>query len=226
MIDFAGPQSDFFVSRGERPCIVGTTSKGARPTPPAIKPSGIPGNWVTVTADISKSTLIIRRSRVHVPSALLERRSDPGFSGMRMLPGTAAGNRRHRLPNAAASSTRRQMPIRAPADMGKWEFEVASALAQIAAISIVRHRTVAGRDYTGAQLQRAIDSRIVIEQAKRVIAQQRGVRMDEAFSLLRTHSRKHEGRAQQHRRADRRSADRGGVSVSQRASNARCDSVV
>jgi hypothetical protein len=118
------------------------------------------------------------------------------------------------------------MPIRAPADMGKWEFEVASALAQIAAISIVRHRTVAGRDYTGAQLQRAIDSRIVIEQAKRVIAQQRGVRMDEAFSLLRTHSRKHEGRAQQHRRADRRSADRGGVSVSQRASNARCDSVV
>ncbi len=40
------------------------------------------------------------------------------------------------------------------------------------------------------QLRHALDSRIVIEQAKGVIAQNRGISVEDAFGRLRSHSRK------------------------------------
>lgn len=77
-----------------------------------------------------------------------------------------------------------------PGFLGDRDFAVASALTQIATISIVQHRSSSGQSATIAQLQHALDSRVLIEQAKGVISQQRGVPMDEAFGLLRTHSRR------------------------------------
>jgi len=41
------------------------------------------------------------------------------------------------------------------------------------------------------QLQRALNSRILIEQAKGVIAQRSQVNMNEAFNRLRAHARSH-----------------------------------
>lgn len=76
--------------------------------------------------------------------------------------------------------------------LGERDFAVASALAQIATISIVQHESLSGQSQDNAQLQRAVDSRVAIEQAKAVISQQRGIPMDEAFRLLRTHSRHHQ----------------------------------
>jgi GAF domain-containing protein len=66
---------------------------------------------------------------------------------------------------------------------------LAEALAQIATISIVQHQTVTEHGLLNAQLQRALDSRIVIEQAKGVISQQRAISIDSAFALLRSHAR-------------------------------------
>jgi hypothetical protein len=72
------------------------------------------------------------------------------------------------------------------------DFAIASALAQVATISIVQHRSISGQGDVNAQLQRALDSRVVIEQAKGVVSQQRGVPIDEAFVLLRSHSRRNQ----------------------------------
>ena len=41
------------------------------------------------------------------------------------------------------------------------------------------------------QLQHALNSRIVIEQAKGMVAQRQGLNMEQAFSALRIHARNH-----------------------------------
>ncbi|WP_338419220.1 ANTAR domain-containing protein [Cryobacterium levicorallinum] len=62
-------------------------------------------------------------------------------------------------------------------------------MADVATISILQERTVREDAVVNEQLQRALNSRIVIEQAKGVIAQLSTVDMDEAFKRLRADAR-------------------------------------
>jgi GAF domain-containing protein len=66
----------------------------------------------------------------------------------------------------------------------------ARALADIAATSLVQQRTIDDAVRTQAQLQAALESRTVIEQAKGWIANRSGVDTKTAFSLLRDHARR------------------------------------
>ena len=66
---------------------------------------------------------------------------------------------------------------------------VAQALADIATIAILQNRTSIMAAEVNAQLSAALTSRIVIEQAKGVIAERRQVSVDTAFALLRRHAR-------------------------------------
>ncbi|NQX11776.1 GAF and ANTAR domain-containing protein [Microbacteriaceae bacterium VKM Ac-2855] len=65
----------------------------------------------------------------------------------------------------------------------------ARALADVATIGILHQRAIAESDLIRLQLQRALDSRIVIEQAKGVIAFTHRVDVEQAFAILRGHAR-------------------------------------
>lgn len=66
---------------------------------------------------------------------------------------------------------------------------LALALAQMATISVVQHKVLGDHKALTDQLRGALDSRILIEQAKGILAQRHGVPVDAAFSLLRNYAR-------------------------------------
>ena len=73
--------------------------------------------------------------------------------------------------------------------MGDHDIAAAQALADIATITIVQHRAAAQARLLNEQLTEALNSRIVIEQAKGVLAERSSLDMAEAFSRLRTYAR-------------------------------------
>lgn len=76
-----------------------------------------------------------------------------------------------------------------PGVMDADDISVAQGLADVATIGILQERALRESDIAREQLQHALNSRVVIEQAKGVIAQSRSVDMDESFRILRTYSR-------------------------------------
>lgn len=69
------------------------------------------------------------------------------------------------------------------------DVRVAEALGQMAAVGIINRREVEEHDRRASQLQQALDSRVVIEQAKGMIAERAHVDPATAFELIRSTSR-------------------------------------
>lgn len=66
---------------------------------------------------------------------------------------------------------------------------VAQAFADVATIGILQDRAIRQSDVVRGQLQHALNSRVIIEQAKGVVAQTRKVSVDVAFTLIRDYAR-------------------------------------
>lgn len=71
------------------------------------------------------------------------------------------------------------------------DLRIVQGLADVATIGLLQQRAVERGDVLTEQLQSALDSRVTIEQAKGVLAQLRGVSIDQAFVLMRSYCRNH-----------------------------------
>jgi len=74
------------------------------------------------------------------------------------------------------------------------ELEIARAMAQVATIALTQERAIRERSMLAEQLQAALRSRIVIEQAKGMLAEHLSTTVDEAFQLLNKYARDHNRR--------------------------------
>jgi transcriptional regulator with GAF, ATPase, and Fis domain len=76
-----------------------------------------------------------------------------------------------------------------PTEMSATQLQVAHAMTSMATLGILNHWTVRRQELLAEQLQTALNSRVVIEQAKGVIAERSSVDMATAFELLRSAAR-------------------------------------
>jgi transcriptional regulator with GAF, ATPase, and Fis domain len=70
----------------------------------------------------------------------------------------------------------------------------AQALADVATIGILQHRAASEQRLLAQQLQYALQSRILVEQAKGILAEYAGVDMERSFSVLRLYARSNNAR--------------------------------
>ncbi|MGX6607214.1 GAF and ANTAR domain-containing protein [Micromonosporaceae bacterium Da 78-11] len=80
------------------------------------------------------------------------------------------------------------------ADFDDADVPIVQALADVAAIALLQQRALLREQTLTDQLQRALDSRVIIEQAKGVVIRAYGVSPDKAFAMIRAYSRRHNKR--------------------------------
>jgi GAF domain-containing protein len=83
---------------------------------------------------------------------------------------------------------------RSVGDLDDGDLRIVQALADVAAISLLQERTITRAEELSEQLQAALNSRIVIEQAKGAIAQTYQIDVDAAFALIRSYARRNSRR--------------------------------
>ena len=71
------------------------------------------------------------------------------------------------------------------------DLRLAQALADVATIALIQDRAAADTTIVNEQLQNALDSRVVLEQAKGVLAYSGDLDMSAAYAALRTYARDH-----------------------------------
>lgn len=74
-------------------------------------------------------------------------------------------------------------------EMRPADVEAAQALADVATIAILQHRAASEAQVLAQQLTHALSSRIILEQAKGVIAERLDLDMERSFATLRNHAR-------------------------------------
>jgi transcriptional regulator with GAF, ATPase, and Fis domain len=86
---------------------------------------------------------------------------------------------------------------RNPGGIDSEDLRIVQALVDVATIGLLQERAIRRGEVLTEQLQGALNSRVVIEQAKGALAQIRGISVDEAFDLMRAFARRNGRRLSQ-----------------------------
>jgi GAF domain-containing protein len=78
-----------------------------------------------------------------------------------------------------------------PGTMRSADVAAAQAMADVATIAILQHRATHEAQMVNEQLNHALNSRVIIEQAKGMLAERAAVDVDQAFGMLRSYARSH-----------------------------------
>ena len=132
------------------------------------------GQAVTVT-DVRAGEILARWPRFAVAA------QEMGFAGVHAIP--------MRLRDQVIGTL--NLFRSAAADLDPAVARAAKALVDVATIGILQERAVRQRELVAEQLQAALNSRVVIEQAKGILAERHGVTPDQAFITLRRYARTH-----------------------------------
>lgn len=75
--------------------------------------------------------------------------------------------------------------------MGPADIDIAQAFADVATIAILQHRAALEAQVLTQQLTHALNSRVILEQAKGMVAERLDLDMEQSFATLRQHARHH-----------------------------------
>ncbi|MEV8371090.1 GAF and ANTAR domain-containing protein [Kribbella sp. NPDC056861] len=76
------------------------------------------------------------------------------------------------------------------ATLSETDVSLGQALCDIATVGLLQERIVRQGEVLAEQLQSALNSRVLLEQAKGIISERAGIAVDDAFVLMRTHARR------------------------------------
>ena len=75
-------------------------------------------------------------------------------------------------------------------DLSESDQRVGQALADLATIGILQHRGTQHAEVVSTHLQKALNCRVIIEQANGILAERGNLTMDGAFEAMRAHARR------------------------------------
>lgn len=130
---------------------------------------------------------------VSVPDLSEESERWPDFVGAALSAGFAS---LHALPMRLQDNVLGALGLfgTTPGPLNDDDLGLGQALAHVASVALISDRATSDRAVVAEQLQSALTSRVLVEQAKGLLAQLGGLDMDQAFAALRRYSRDHNQR--------------------------------
>ncbi len=127
---------------------------------------------------------------VHVPDLAAAAQRWPGFAALAATAGVASV---HAVPMRLRNNVLGALNLfgATRGTLNEADLRLAQALADVATIVLIQDRAAADKEAVNVQLQNALDSRVVLEQAKGVLAHSGDLDMSAAYAALRQYARDH-----------------------------------